>query len=223
MERSSDDRLRFQARILQYADFHQEDYQHCRSTIIDHISNTLTDRVAVNHAAISKVNETWGKVLNELNCHLHPLDTIASSCRSTLKKLQSSEGRLYGKDCHAGNLLLAINKFRYKDGKGDPKGFKTFLDDHKLPRGLIPCYRGNRLHVLFHICGKLIEHHGDLLGFFTTGSVSCGGLQSGIKADFENLEAIMEMEVLGILGKMLTGPWMQVFYKAAGGWLVEWG
>ena len=45
----------------------------------------MTDRVAVNHAVIRKVNENWGKTLNELHCHLNPLDTIASSCRSTLQ------------------------------------------------------------------------------------------------------------------------------------------
>ena len=33
--------------------------------------------------------------------------------------------------------------------KGDPKGFVTILDEHGLPRGLIPRYRGNRLHILF--------------------------------------------------------------------------
>ena len=75
----------------------------------------------VNHAAIRKVNENWGKTLNELNCHLHPLDTIASSCRSTLKVLETCKGHLFGKDCFAGNIVLQINKLRYKDGKGYPK------------------------------------------------------------------------------------------------------
>ena len=29
----------------------------------------MTGRVAVNHAAICKVNENWGKMLKELNCY----------------------------------------------------------------------------------------------------------------------------------------------------------
>ena len=132
----------------------------------------------VNHAAIRKVNENWGKTLNELNCHLHPLDTIASSCRSTLKVLETCKGHLFGKDCFAGNIVLQINKLRYKDGKGYPKIslaiFMTFLSDSNLPRG-------NRLHILFHICEKLMEHHVTFLNFFTGGTVSCGGLQASIR------------------------------------------
>ena len=156
-----------------------------------------------------------GKPLNELNCNLHPLDTIATSCRSALKSLVTQRGQLYGNDCIAGNIVLQINKFRYKDGKGDPKGFTTFLCDSVLPRGLIPRYRGNRLHILFHICGKLVEHHQTLNEFFNSGTVSCGGLQSSLKKDFQNGVAVLEMQVLGILGKTLTRPWMKTFYTAA--------
>ena len=82
-----------------YADFHEDDFPFCRSQIISNISNTMRDRVAVNHAAVRKVNEKWGKTLNELNCHLHPLDTIASSCRSTLKALETCRGHLFAGTC----------------------------------------------------------------------------------------------------------------------------
>ena len=42
--------------------------------------------------------------------------------------------------------MVQINKMQYKDGKGDPRG--------RLPR-----YRGNRLHILFYICGTLMQYH----------------------------------------------------------------
>lgn len=211
-----------------YSDFHKEDYQSCRKTIIGNITNTMTDRCAVNHATVRMVNATWGKVLNELNCHLHPLDTISTACRSALKATEKDllnglkqedvnvgKGALFGKDCLAGNIVLQVNKFRYKDGKGDPKGFCTFLRDHKLPRGILPRYRGNRLHILFHICGKLLEFYNTFLLFFQTGTVACGGLQQCIRQDFSNPIAALEMKVLGLIGKMLTGPWMSTFYTSA--------
>ncbi len=77
-------------------------------------------------------------------------------------------------DCVIANIVLQVNKLRYKDGKGDPKGFQTFLQDNNLPKGLIhvPRYRGNRLHILFHI----ISHYELFLDFFSLGSVTCGGL-----------------------------------------------
>lgn len=201
-----------------YSDYHKEEYQFCRSTIISNITNTMNDRVAANHATINKVNESWGKTLNELNCHLHPLDTIASSCRSALKSLETSEGvqtSLFGRDCVAANIVVQVNKFRYKDGKGDPKGFKSFLREHNLPMGIIPRYRGNRFHVIFHICGKLVEHYPLFLNFFKNGVVTCGGLLTSIRKDFEHEYGILEMQVLGLLGKLLTGPWMQQFYTGA--------
>lgn len=131
------------------------DYNETKEKLIDNITNTLTDRCAANHAAVQLVNQSWNKTLNELNCHLHPLDSIATNTHSALKKCEDSAGKvpkqLFGKDCVAGNLVLGFNKMRYKDGKGDPKGFILFLEKEDLPRCLLPRYRGNRLHVLFHI------------------------------------------------------------------------
>ncbi|XP_065662531.1 uncharacterized protein LOC136085171 [Hydra vulgaris] len=142
-----------------YSDFYQLKYTDVRSTIIGNITNTMSDRVATNHATIAKLNLVWQKSLNELNCHLHPLDTMTSSCKSSLKALETSKGKLFGRDCIAANIVVQLNKLRYKDAKGDPKGFVTFLDQHELPRGLLPRYRGNRLHMLFHTCGILIHHY----------------------------------------------------------------
>ena len=115
----------------------------------------------------------------------------------------------------AGNIVLQMNKMRYKAGKGDPKGFVVFLDDNKLPHGILPRYRGNRLHILFHICGKLVQHHPLFMEFLTNGTVSCGGLQSSLRQDFAHQTAQLEMQVLGLLGKLLSGPWMKKFYTSA--------
>ena len=45
----------------------------------------MTDRAAVNHATTEQVELSWQKNLNELICHFHPLDTLASSVQSTLR------------------------------------------------------------------------------------------------------------------------------------------
>ena len=174
----------------------------------------MMDRVAANHAAIVLVNETWHKTLNELNCHLHPLDTIASSSRSALRKLETEKGKLFGNDCFAANIVLQMNKMRYKDGKEDPRGFKSFLDSEKLPRGFIPRYRGNRLHVLFHICGKYHEKHDAMLRYLRCGTTACGGLRMALLQDFDTKTARLELQVLGLFGKLLSGPWMRKFYTS---------
>ena len=74
---------------------------------------------------------------------------------------------------------------------------------------------GHRLHVLFHICGKYVEHRPAFLRFLQTGTVSCGGLREALLADFENKTAQMQMHVLGLFGKLYSGPWMKKFYTSA--------
>ena len=97
------------------------------------ISNTMSYRCAANHEAIRLVNSQWDKTLNEINCHLHPLDSIATSCRSALKELEETRGNGFGRDYIAANVILSFNKLHYKDGKGDPRAFVTYLDRKKLP------------------------------------------------------------------------------------------
>lgn len=185
--------------------------------MIDNISNTLTDRCAANHAAIRLVCASWNKALNEPNCNLHPLETIASKTKLALKDIEKSldvTGKIKGKECIAANIVVQMNKMRYMDGKGDPRGFKSFLHDQDLPLGLIPRYRGNRLHILFHICGILTSHHTAFKSYLC-GGTSCGGLRASILEDFDSVAGQVEMQVLGLFGKLLTGPWMTKFYTGA--------
>lgn len=177
----------------------------------------MTDRASVNHATIQRLELNWRKKLNELNCHLHPLDTIASSMRTSLKACEPPDivKKIFGSDCISHQLVLAINKFRYKDGKGDPKGFTSALESAGLPKGLVPRYRGNRLHIMFHIAGKLHHHEDFFMKLFEEATVTCGGLQTAILHDFKSPVAQVEIQVLGLIGKLLSGPWMAKFYRSS--------
>ena len=118
-----------------------------------------------------------------------------------MKRVESEKGKLFGNDCIAANLVLQLNKLRYEDGKGDPRGFKAFLDSHNLPRGFVQCYKGNRLHILFHLCGKYVEQYDAVLTYVNSGTVACGGLTATIAHDFAMATAKCEMNVLGLFGK----------------------
>ena len=159
-----------------YCYFNDADYQTARGNVISNITSTMS-------AALRLVQAAWKKPLHELNCHLHPLDTIASSTRTTLKRLEESRGKLYGSDGIVANVVLQVTKLRFKDGTGDPKGFVTFLRTKDLPCSFLFRYRGNRLHILFKIGGIFIEHYEVLKEFFLSGT-SCGGLRSSILKDF---------------------------------------
>ena len=201
-----------------YCGFHDtSDFETTRKTFISKIANTMTDRAAVNHSTIQRLELNWRKNLNELNCHLHPLDTIASSVRTSLKASEPTpiEKKLFGTESMAHQLILAFNKLRYKDGRGDPKGFANALQNAGLPKGLLPRYRGNRLHIMFDIAGKLHAHRPFFLKFLSEGTVTCGGLQTAILHDYQSPVSQLQLQVLGLLGKLLSGPWMEKFYRSA--------
>lgn len=146
------------------------------------------------------------------------IDSIASSVRTALKKCQSSLSdtphNVFGYDCVAANVVLAFSKLRYKDSKGDPRGCKIFLRDEGLPMSVIPRYRGNRLHVLFHICGVLMCHYEKFIKLLQSGP-DCGGLRPKLLMDFRNNIVVTQLHVIGLLGKIIFGPWMRKFYCSA--------
>jgi len=204
-----------------YADFNSEDFQICRSKIISNVSNTLTDRLAAYHLAIAKLCETWGKSLNELNCHLHPLETVATACQTALRNAEPVLGQLFGKHGLPVNIVLAINKLWFKDGKADPKGFKAFLEANNLKKGFISRYWGNRFHILFRIYGKVFQHHRAFHKYFSCKSgFACCGLIKALVEDFDNHVPKTELQVLGLLGKTLR-TLDEKFYTAGCGKLKQ--
>ncbi|XP_055501280.1 uncharacterized protein LOC129703107 [Leucoraja erinacea] len=62
--------------------------------------------------------------------------------------------------------------------------------------------------------GKLIEHYDDCVAPLNSGT-SCGGLRNAILHDFTQAEAKLELQILGLLGKYLTGPWIKRFHTSS--------
>ena len=84
--------------------------------MVDNISNTMTDRCAVNQAAIRLIDEEWKKKLNVLFCHLHPLDTISSVAKKCLRdmeeKVELDQRKLSKSGCIVEQILAAFDKLR---------------------------------------------------------------------------------------------------------------
>jgi hypothetical protein len=114
-------------------------------------------------------------------------------------------------------LFPQVNKMRYKDGKGDPRGFINFLREAKLPASLLPRYRGNRLHVLFEYCRIFLIHRTLLQAYFdgAYGGASVGKLRNSISIDFSSPQGLLEFVSLNIIGQLLSAPWMAAFYRSA--------
>lgn len=181
--------------------------------LVQNISNSLTDHWAVNHPTTELVSQAWDKLLNELNCHLHSLDSLVTKAKRTLKDYEKNTGlknNIFGTDCISGGIVLSMNKLRYHDGKGDPCGFLIFLEQNMLSRGILPISRGNRWHVLFHICGTLMHHY-----VLFVDLLAKAGLCNAILADFKTKVWRIEMHVLDLLWKPVTGLGRTLFLMPA--------
>ena len=86
------------------------------------IASTLTDRAAVNHRtrvdlemAVNAQLEAVEMSLLELNCNVHPLDSIASAARQVLKTVEDTAGIPKGfnaRESVALNVIMAVSKLR---------------------------------------------------------------------------------------------------------------
>lgn len=195
------------------AEYQDKDRTKVHEKMQQHITSSISDRVAVNHAVVKELQKAQAVNADflELNCNVHPLDTLSSTSRSVLKAT-NIKGATYGNDCAAANFIHGLSKLRYKQGKGDPVRFKAFMKAKHIPLKMFPRYVGNRMHILFHLTGITFYLKDDLLEFLTKYSAARGGLSAALAKDIQNTDILDHLQVLGLFGKYVTGPWMTMFY-----------
>ena len=101
---------------------------------------------------------------------------------------------------------------RYKQGKGDPAGFKQFMRQANIKPGIIVRYVGNRFHVVFHLAGVFYYLREKLLNYLDSACRNTTSLRSALQKDLRNNKLLLQLQALGIIGKLITGPWMQQLY-----------
>ena len=79
----------------------------------NNISSTISDRAAVNHCVVEKLKGHFGKDITELNCNVHPMDSIAAKARSILKGT-GLKGQCFGPEAATVNTIKGLSKMRYK-------------------------------------------------------------------------------------------------------------
>uniref|UniRef100_A0A2C9LZ33 Uncharacterized protein n=1 Tax=Biomphalaria glabrata TaxID=6526 RepID=A0A2C9LZ33_BIOGL len=176
---------------------------------------TLTDRAPVNNCVSQQLSQFFAKDLIVLHCNLHPLDGLATEAKKVLKRVDlkyAIASNLFGKEGRAANLIHAISKLRYKATTGDPSNFKVFLKLSGLKVGVIARYVGNRLHILFRSAGIIIHLKNELLQYLDRYGKKTS-YRLALSRDLQQPKLLMQLRVLGLFGKMLTGPWMALFYR----------
>ena len=97
--------------VLIYSEYTGLDALNVKNDIVSRIGSTLSDRAAVNHAAVRDLRDLWNQDLVELHCNLHPLDSFSSGTRTQLKKMDLDLGmpKTGREDCIS-NMLYALSR-----------------------------------------------------------------------------------------------------------------
>ena len=56
-------------------------------SILNKVSNTMTDRCVTNTAVDDQLEALKGSTLNRFRCAMHPLDAIAKACEKVVKRI----------------------------------------------------------------------------------------------------------------------------------------
>ena len=99
---------------------------------------------------------------------------------------------------------------------GDPTSFKLFLDQKGFRFSELPRYVGNRLNILFVFGSRLYHRHSDLLEYMDSWWTTAENLKGAMMNDLIHPEIIDNLQVLGLVDKYITGPWMRITYRRDG-------
>jgi len=177
------------------------------------LTSTLSDRAPVNHCVHKELTKYVGHELVDLNCNVHPLDSLSVEFRKVAKQIESQHGivsKLNGSDSVLLKLITNITKLRHKVGLGESAWFRSFLEVRGFDK-LIMRYVGNRFHVLFALCANIRFLLGHLQTYFS--SVCQKEISKDILAALKSGKIQKELLVGGLFGKCLTGPWMTCLYR----------
>ena len=89
----------------------------------------------------------------------------------------------------AAKIVVQMNKLHFKDGNGDPRGFKKFRDDHTHVDSFpaIEVIVSMRCSIFV-----FIEHHALFTKYLEQGP-TCGGLRASLLVDFVSVLGHIEM------------------------------
>ena len=183
-----------------------------KTSIVDRIGSTCTDRANVNSAVVRELRDLWQTDLVELHCNLHPLDSFASKIRGGLKTIDADwELKSTGRDCCVSNFLYGLSKLKIKE-TGDPAGFTSWLLEHGIPPSQIVRYVGNKWNVLFWMPSFVLEHRVMLSEYLEKYCRTETALRTDLLWAITDEKVQVQLRALALIGKIITTPWMEEFY-----------
>ena len=192
--------------------------QDAENVMVRNISAVLSDRAIVNQCAINGVNKHWDRELHQLYCNVHPLETITRAVKKCLLCTEQEDiGMLFKKGglCIMERVLLAMNKMRFNDKVGDPKGFVNYLVKKKLGKGILKRARGNRIHLYFKLAEIYVIYFEEFVEYLEHYCTTANPLKRCLLNDFKLSDTRLQFRCMAIFGSIFSRVWMQRFYVSS--------
>ncbi len=214
------------------------------SKLISSVKNTMSDHCATNGVFNKLMQELRAEVLpqvhgqwNELStesqerlvemgnffCKLHPLISFAEAANKSLQKFENALQE--GKSKHAiqssgesGTYRLvrtACGAFQKRGNQvaGMTQYFNAYLEELHLKTKLVQ-FEGNRFNVAFHNAGSVYYHKEHIYEFIHNKAPTTNRLLLAVAEDLQNKVFLAGIRALGLVGKLVTGPYFEVAAKA---------
>ena len=197
-------------------------------SILNKVSNTMTDRCVTNTAVDDQLEALKGSKLNRFRCAMHPLDAIAKACEKVVKVHEDSvsinDKKTKGNYPfqHRGEsntqALVRTTAKLFHDNKYSCvheltvhlKTFGAVPQEDEKKSVLYHRFVGNRFHIYFLSSGCLYHYRNALISFFTDVFVPQNSVHSCVLNALHIQDMHVTTRALGIVGKLITGPWMRL-------------
>ena len=184
------------------------------------IVNTMTDCCTTSSAVDRKLEDQLGHDLYSFRCAMHPLDSMAKECEKVVKAFDdhinlNDEKTKFRGESNTQATTRCTAKLFY-----DPKfNCSEFLVRHLKPKGSVPaeyqnksvvyhCFVGNHFHIYFLNSGLLYHFRTSIQDFFATVCPPGNPVQQSVWNALTLDVLHVTTQALGIIGKVVTGPWM---------------
>ena len=191
--------------------------------LLDNITNTMTDRCVTNMAVDRHLSELKGCELNSFKCAAHPLDSFFKVCDKSVKTFEEEHPAvtptsipLYTRagESKTHTTLRKVSDLFHDEGKGCFHLLTAFLKDgdeetHQKKTHLYQRFVGNRLNVYFLLAATLFYYQEKISDFFTHVQQPTNDLQRIVHETIRSGVCTVPLRALGIISKLITGPWMR--------------
>ena len=145
---------------------------------------------------------------------MHPIDTITSTVMKCIETMEDSSGsQLTYAGCMAKKLIHAMDRMRFKDTFGDPRGFRTYLAKHGKRIGHIERAHGNRIHLYFHLSELYLRDRDMLMYYLENHSFLAAEFREQLIYNYKMKATTDSLRAMAIISRTVSASWVKKFYR----------